>query len=183
MRRLTMDKKKLQKHCLSKKTKTLVISYFVARAASELKAEQVKPVQREILKSIQGKAVRGKSREITHQVIVDPKDDWLLSDGDADLYFAECDRVEKERGIKPKSMEKDHCPLLTLEEGQRKTERALIEHTGKPFGVSLDMLLCTKNGLENKQKWIDLICGLVVTACPEDFQTFLHYVKNPRLTG
>jgi hypothetical protein len=100
------------------------------------------------------------------QRIADPEMIYLAA-GDLQAYYSECDKRERAAGIKPAEMAFDYCPALVAERDQTKAEWLVIKEMARILGEikpeeMSDRLLCAKNGLETRQRFIDLTVGLVV---------------------
>ena len=139
---------------------SLTESYLAARVAAEAMREQVDALRTPLLTEIELYADLSDGRRITA-----PRDYWLSEDNAAlARYYQECDRREKAAGLKPDDMPVDSCPALVLEEAQLAAEHELITASGAPFGIDNDKLLCGPDGLGRRQKWLDLVVGLVLAA-------------------
>jgi hypothetical protein len=138
--------------------KELVCKYLAAHVKAEVTRAEVDKITAKILAEFPLYATIKDSKRIT-----DPKYTWLCGD-DARMatFYAMTDKAERAAGLKPTSMPDDYCPALVAEDEQRQAENALIEASGGPLGVSNEGLLCSGHGkgLENRQKWIDLVVGL-----------------------
>jgi hypothetical protein len=87
------------------------------------------------------------------------KDSCLMCDEDFKIYLKRCN----EERIKAKLHvdNEEFCPLLVAEDLQRQAERAFIEAMEPITHLTLDKVLCSKNGLENYRKLIDLSLRLL----------------------
>ena len=94
--------------------------------------------------------------------ITEPKWSWLIDDErESEIYYAECreELVKAGYGHIPVG----HCPALIRESVLRDTEKVLVDAACKFFpGMTWDKIVCS--GLDNLEKFIDLLCGLVVNA-------------------
>jgi hypothetical protein len=138
---------------------SLVRAYLMARTYAECQRKRVDEIHLAILTECPIYAdMRDGGAAITRS-----KDLYLSTDEAACKdFYAEASARLRKAGIKPADMADEFCPALVAENLQRKTERLLIDESGKPFGVTADGLLCARGGLENWQKWIDLVCRLIV---------------------
>ena len=150
-----------------------VAEYLVLRAKAETIRQEVDKVHRGILENDivlmseergdpDGNRFRPKER------ILDPSRSWLGQDEQMPLYYKLCDEKTRAAELKPDDMPFDHCPALVAEHDQRKAEWALIEEAAKMLGVEKPEdfngeLLCSSDGLERRQKFIDLVVGLVLS--------------------
>jgi hypothetical protein len=135
---------------------SLVSAYLMARTYAKCQRERVDAIHLAILTECPIYTEDG-------EAITRSKDLYLSTDEAACKdFYAEANARLRNAGIKPADMADEFCPALVAEHLLCKTERALIEESGKPFGVTADGLLCARGGLENWQKWIDLVCQLIV---------------------
>jgi hypothetical protein len=97
--------------------------------------------------------------------ITDPDDMYLAGDKIMDEYDRKC-RIERDKaGLK---VEKDeYCPLLVAEDLQRKAEHAMVAALQPLTGVTLELLLCSTDGLENLKKYLDLTLRLITPLLDE----------------
>jgi hypothetical protein len=146
-----------------------VAAYLVLRTKAEVIREQVDTVQRQVLAGI----TLYNDLEIEHGLdrerITKPNRVYLSQDETAlGGYYKAIDAKLRELGIKPADMQLDYCPALVAEHEQAKAEWALIDEAAKMLdtyegpGQFNNALLSTQNGLETRQKFIDLIVGLVL---------------------
>jgi hypothetical protein len=165
-----MERKPKMEEVVTPALKSCVGTYLLARAAAEVLREKVDKVYREILTE---RPVYADKLENSRQIF--KGDDLYLVSDDVvcQQIYAEADRRLRALKIKPDEMPSDYCPALVAEELQRKSEFALIEEAGQPFGITYDRLMSSKNPMKNRQDFIDLTTRLVVSL--PDF-------KNP-LTG
>ena len=138
---------------------SLVSAYLMARTYAECQRERVDAIHLAILTECPIYAdMRDGGKAITRS-----KDLYLSTDEAACKdFYAEANARLRHAGIKPTDMADEFCPALVAEHLLCNTERALIEESGKTFGVTADGLLCARGGLDNWQKWIDLVCQLIV---------------------
>jgi len=149
------------KNVLTKENKSLVNAYLMARAFSETMTEKVEEIQKEILEECPiFENTYGRSAKIVNF------DKLYMHEGDVTDLYNESDIRTRAAGLKPADMEKDYCPALVAKSLLSDIENKLIEASGRPFKVTNNGLLCSGNGkgLENRQKWIDLIVKMVVNA-------------------
>jgi hypothetical protein len=143
-----------------------VSAYLMSRAYAETMRQRVDAIERAILTECPIYADTDRRCSTgTPEQIFSGKDLWLCSDEAlcADFY-AEANKRERAAGLKPDSMPDDHCPALVAEHLQLQMEWKLIDESGRPFGVNSGNIMCCSNGLENRQKWIDLVVGFVVNS-------------------
>lgn len=136
---------------------SLVHDYIRARAMAATQEERVKPIRAKILEEYPVFADLDEGQRIT-----DFFDLYLTSDNDTcEKIYAAYDAELRQCGIKPQNMDAGKCPALVAKHILTKAESALIDGSGKPFGVSAHKILCTDNGMETWKKWIDLVCSYV----------------------
>lgn len=67
------------------------------------------------------------------RVVLDPKEAFLLDDGDAAKFYAACDEARRHAGL---SVSDDqYCPHLEAEEDLRKAEAELIKEMSSVTGI------------------------------------------------
>jgi hypothetical protein len=91
--------------------------------------------------------------------ITKPEDAYLMSDEDFQVYLKRCneERIKAKLHVE----NEEFCPLLVAEDLQRQAERAFIETMEPITHLTPDRVLCSKNGLENYRKLIDLSLRLL----------------------
>ena len=165
---LVLNVQNMNKVVNTPSVKTLVASYLMQRAFTEIIRERVNAVYTEILNEIpifedmrdnSPRFANGeRTRILNHNYL------YLSEDEEAvQKIYDEMDSRLKKLQIKPENMEHDYCPALVEEEKLRDIEHLIIKETGNPFGVTVNKLVCGGNGLENYKKWIDLIVGAIVS--------------------
>jgi len=102
--------------------------------------------------------------------ITEHKDAWLMSDEDSKDYHAECQHQIKKRAVNNKAyrVNDDCCPALVAEALKTDAEWALLTACEPLTGITNRALCCA--GLDKRRRYIEIICGLVVTQCPEYFE-------------
>jgi hypothetical protein len=139
----------------------LVAKYLVARAFAEVTREAVDEIARAVLSDVALYNDRHADPDNEPARIIDPQRTYLSADNAAlKRYWRECDRRERKAGIKPATMPADYCPALVAEDELRLIKRALIDASGKPWGIDTDRILQGRDGLANLEKWLDLVTGL-----------------------
>lgn len=146
---MTAAKKKAD--AMARALRPYVDLLLVAMAFAQLEREKIDKIQRRLLAT---GAYGGDG---------DPKKVWTLPDEATDRFYADCHKEYLAAGYK---VEPGYCPALIAEHKQVEAEWALIKAAEEFFeGVTNNQLLCgtkTMNGLETRQKYIDLLIGLVV---------------------
>ena len=142
----------------------LVDTYLLARTFAEVMRGRVDAVHLEILTECPIWTTPEISPRMEEPRKILKSSDLYLTVNEAEVrdFYDEADHRLKKLKIKPQDMEKDHCPALVAEHDLTKVEWALIDVSGAPFGVDSSNIMCCKNGLENRQKWLDLVVGLHV---------------------
>ena len=140
-----------------------VNTYLLARTYAKVKREQVDVIQRAVLAEpehcLQFTLCR-KAQEGPPPRITDPRLVYGCEDDAAcRRYFAECSRRERAAKIKPADMPEEHCPALCAEHLLVQAENCLIDASGAFAGLTADMLYA-----EKRDKWLDLVCRIVVNA-------------------
>ncbi len=146
---------------LTPEVKSCVNAYLMERAYAETMRDKVDKIHRDILTQCPIYAdVHGHSQQI-----FESKDLYLCgNDALCQDFYEEADKRLRAAKLKPDDMPASHCPALVAEHLQVKCEWMLIDAAGKPFGITADNIMCSKDGLGNRQKFIDLVVGLVVNA-------------------
>lgn len=140
-----------------------VAGYVYAQAKATVTREAVDEAAREILAADPLPHRRG------GDPITDPKLTYLATDEASERYFDLMDAKLRELGLKPDDMPRDYCPALVAEADQHNAEVAVITEAARmleidePLAMNND-LLCQKDGLAKRQKFIDLTVRLVVSA-------------------
>lgn len=125
---------------------------FLAKAHLSLIEPIVRAYQRKILASNRWKADPEHCRRGESEVILDPKDAYLLPDDVFAVYDAQCKASSVAAGLHVDDPR--FCPLLVAEEQVRLAERALVDEIGKTVGVTADQLI--RAGLANYRKFVEL---------------------------
>jgi len=146
-----------------------VAVYLTLRAKAEAIREQVDVVQRQVLIDVPLYNDLAVEHGLDRERITEPDKVYLSQDKDAlNEYYRTIDMKLRELRIKPADMQPDYCPALVVEHEQTKAEWALIDEAAKMLGTYEEpgqfnaALLSTQNGLETRQKFIDLTVGLVL---------------------
>ena len=137
--------------------KSLVNAYLMARVMAESMREQVNAIYLDILTEC---PIYG---DRDGRQIFDPGRLYLCDNMSlVQDAWDEADQRERKAGLKPASMPADHCPALVAEHDLIKVEWELIKASGEKLGVTNTKLLCA-GGSEMRQKFIDLVVGLVIS--------------------
>lgn len=157
-------KTNLNQKSITPGVKSAVNAYLLARVYAETMRNTVNQIEVEILK--EAPLSNGFDR-VDMKEITDPEQSYLCTDeNQLKDYYAECDSRERKAGLKPNNMPFDHCPALVAEHIQVQTEWLICENAAEMLGLEFEgkelnnRLLCL--GLEKRQKFIDLVVGLVV---------------------
>ncbi len=128
-----------------------VDTYLLCRVYAETVAEEFDGIHRRILGNM-------------GHAHTDPKHTYRMTEPELQRYYAACDQAAKDAGY---IIPKGHCPALIADHERTKAEWALIEAAEEFMpGVTNNKLLCgtgKADGLETRQKYIELLVGLVVT--------------------
>ena len=139
-----------------------VNTVLLARTYFEVMNEAVQKVHSEILEQMEiysddiPSRGRKKERILNSGNLYLSKDEALCK-----KFYLKADAILKEKKIKPQDMDALQCPALTANSTLRDAQHLLIEAAAPFFNITLDKLLCSKNGLEKHRKYLDLLCGLV----------------------
>lgn len=131
--------------------------------------QTVKPIvegyQKEILgrhqftnKGEQERLKNSKRGPIAERVILNPKDSFLLSDVDFEVYHNECKKARDLANLKVENDEQ--CPLLVAEWNEIKAKREFIDAMTPITGFTADQATYS---LEYFKKAVDLCLGLVAS--------------------
>lgn len=148
-------------HDLVKAIKGKVQALLVRMAHAQLERERVDKIQSSELHAqmYYGRLPDGRQIRITN-----PKESYLMDEDSSQRYFAKLNAIHLANGFADAA--KGNCPALTAEYAQTKAEWTLIDAAEEFFpGMTNNRLLCgTKDqgGLETRQKYLDLLIGLVV---------------------
>lgn len=128
-----------------------VDTLLAATAIAELERDRVDAIQRKVLANM------GYSH-------VEPKYAWQLADDTAAEYHKRLNEWHLADGFEDAA--KGYCPALCAEHTKTQAEWALISAAEEFFpDATNDRLLCgtaKMGGLETRQKYLDLLIGLVV---------------------
>ena len=102
--------------------------------------------------------------------IIDTEHLYLGDDDECAVYYEYLHELFLARGFKDLP-EVGYCPLCMAETLQLEAERAVIGAAGYLTArdgnvVTVDMLLCQRNGLEKYHQYIDLVVRLVLALVP-----------------
>jgi hypothetical protein len=147
---------------VAKRLQRFVNIALMARAAAELKREQVDKIHRQILNDNEYLSNTELTKKPVER-ITNPEWTYLMRDDHFADYHANVQAVHLENGY-AKAAE-GFCPALVAETLQTAAENVLIEASSEFFeGITNEKLLCMANGLERRQQYIDLLCKLVINA-------------------
>lgn len=153
---------------------------FICMAWEQTVRDIVEKYQREILSVYKWTNIKEVEHckkyghEIGLKVITDPKDSYLLADEDFDIYLRECEEQRKISGLSIRA--EGNCPLLEAESNTRDARRVLIESMGHiTGGVTVDDILCSRNGLEKYHKMVDLSLRMIAPFC--SVKSALSFIK------
>ncbi len=153
-----------------------VNAYLLARTHAELLKDIVDGMKRDILTTANyypdpEHVRRGLEPD---EPITDPKNDWLLRQDEFHDYLIELRSRWTAAGYTINDIPGEpkysfYCPALTAESLQRDTEMLLVESAAEMLGEDKPKdfnhkLLCHENGLETRQRFIDLVVGLVINS-------------------
>lgn len=152
--------------------KSAVAAVLLAKKFAAVEREKINKVERDVLSGIEIWTSAKWGDRIPSHRITNPAD-LYMADADSEPVKWYYEEMQKEIDAMGYKLPVGHCPALCAESLLRDAEHLLIKAAAPVFNVTLDQILCSKGNLENLRKYIDLLCGLVVSL--PDF-------KNP-LTG
>lgn len=153
--------------------KAAVQTYFLALAHEKTIEPKVRAYQRKILAEMQAVINLGFG-DRDGQLITEPKNAFMMSDSDIDIY---CDRQADEAikaGFELES--RDHCPLGAAKAMRDKAGRLVIECAANTLAPLLGLDTKYIYG-ETYTKLLDLVLGLVVASFPNLAKETLKLVK------
>lgn len=134
---------------------------FLALAIEQTIRPVVEGYQRQILSDgqwhINAKYVG--QRGTVDRIILDPKESWLMADGDFVTYEQRC-RLARDAARLSVELD-EHCPLLIVEDTVRLAKRAMIDAMEETTGITADKLLCA--GMAKYNQYVDLTMKLLAT--------------------
>lgn len=143
------------------KNKDLALSVASITAYAKVMRERVNEIQREVLEEIpmftDCKVCREKGEPVTR---IYEGDRLYRSGDDAGYarYLLESDKREREAGLKPSEMPRDHCPALVAEHAQCKAENILMDSAKTVTGIgSQDVWL------ERRTEYLRMLMGLALS--------------------
>jgi hypothetical protein len=93
---------------------------------------------------------------------LDKKDDYLMSDEDAERYYSELHEEHLKHGFEVP--EKGYCPLLMAEDQERRAIRALLVMFEPVTGIKVDDIL---GKLEHYREYTDIVLKMMATYISE----------------
>ncbi len=96
---------------------------------------------------------------VPHEPITDPERLYLATDEDARYYFDRCDQEKVKAGFP--DLGEGFCPLLMAETQVRDAQTMLVRRMEPITKMTKDDLLCSRNGLENYKKLIEITMNLL----------------------
>ena len=102
--------------------------------------------------------------------IIDTEHLYLGDDAECAVYYAHLHELFLARGFKDLP-EPGYCPLCMAENQERLAANAVIDAAGyltarDGYVVTVDKLLCQRNGLEKYDQYLQLVVGLVLALVP-----------------
>lgn len=140
-----------------------VNALILTRAVAEVERKRVDAITAQVLAEDVYMAEDHDGKEYR---ITEPSKAWHMNDADAERFYGKLNAIHLAAGFAKAA--DGFCPALVAENLQLEAEWALISAAEEFFpGVTNNQLLCgteKKGGLEFRQEYIDLLCGLVVNA-------------------
>lgn len=116
---------------------SLADSVVVAMSIHQLAVEAVQAYSSEVLNGMQAKIDRKwVDLGLDDKLILNPKDAFLLSPGDAKVYYERCDIERQKRNMSIK--EPGNCPALEAETLEREATKAFLEAMVPVTGITYD---------------------------------------------
>lgn len=137
-----------------KPVNTLLLAMTLARA----ERERVDKIERRVLAEGQYYGWRHEGEQYR---VMEPKDFYHMDNQSAEAYQA---RLQSIHQAQDPTLPEGHCPALVAERWQTEAEWALIEAAEPLFDITNNQLLCAAGGLERRQKYLDLLIGMVVNS-------------------
>jgi len=148
--------------------KSAACAVFMARAYAETIRASVTEIETAILAETPLYVSDKKRHAREPERITDPSLVWLCDLDSAEYrdHLAETQKRVRAAGLTPDDMPDDYCPACVAECVQRDAEHLLIEAAAEMLGAPdpkafRHKLLCS--GMQKYRKFIDLLCGLVVS--------------------
>lgn len=123
-----MDTTRLTAASVAAELRPAVNAVLMTMAHAQLMREEVDAIQREILAECPLTPGELAIKMGETAPITDPKDVYLCDDAaQLEDYYAECDKRERARKVKPVDMAKEYCPALVAESTQRDAEHLMLD--------------------------------------------------------
>ncbi len=144
---------------------------FMAMAFTQTIRPIVEGYQRQILKEMQPQVNEkdAKNYRLGFKIITDPKHTYLMNNTDFQAYLKRCNEERIKAKLKVESEE--FCPLLVAEHLQSQAEHAFIEAMEPITHLTPDRVLCSKNGLENYRKLLDISLRLLAPYVDKNYRS------------
>lgn len=140
-------------------------SVIMAMAIVDTVRPIVRQYQQRILREGQWRIARQWIElKMDDQVILDPKNDYLLEPRDAALYYARCNEAREAAKLTVEQV--GNCPLLEAETLLQRAEGELVTAMVPVTGINLDQVLLLP--IEKYRQYIDLSLRLVAGAVDLD---------------
>jgi hypothetical protein len=146
---------------------SLTRSLLNAKAYEQVIREAVEPIQQEVVGFFKFQPSEEVKKRYGETEPLTPKTMYLASNEDHNLYWLECKKLMKERGV-PMPDNPDHCPLLCAESMTRECQRELVHLAEKYTGLDFDSLICA--GLKTYYSYIDMLLGILTPKAKQHFK-------------
>ena len=136
---------------------------FMAMAFTETIRPIVEGYQQKIINEMKPQVNErdSKNYQMEFKTITNPKHSYLMNNTDFKIYLKRCneERIKAKLHVE----NEEYCPLLVAEDLQRQAERAFIDIMEPITHLSADRVLCSKDGLDNYKKLIDISLRLLAS--------------------
>jgi hypothetical protein len=97
--------------------------------------------------------------------ILDPKDAYLLSSKDADVFYKECQKARIAAGlhINDPDFEPEFCPALVAEELLRQARRVMVNSFKPVTGIDADQII--RSNFKEYGRYVELCLKLMAPYC------------------
>ena len=101
------------------------------------------------------------NEKVEEAVVLNPEHIYLMSDEDANIYFAEVEQARIKSGLRIKK--EGNCPLLEAESLERKAERVFVDAMEPITKMNHERVWSSSNAIENAKKLTNLGLGLIAS--------------------
>ena len=159
-------KANFQPNMITEEMKTAASTVVLARVFADTIRPVVRGYQQEILdkEKYSVKEEFQERRGVSFKEWIEtPEQSYLMDDDDFQHYLKRSREEQAKAGLKTESP--DHCPLLVADHLTIQAEKVLIDVMEPVTGLTYDTLMCSKDCLENRDKFLELTLRLLVPYC------------------